>query len=104
MENIIWRPWQEKDLVYGPRLITIFLTASYLYYHRPNEKPICNDEFFDRCCQMLKRCYNDIEHPHKHLVIKQDLDAGSGFTIKEVEYPTIVKNVALSMSRGRGLF
>ena len=35
-----------------------------------------------------------LKHNHKHLVTKEMLQAGSGYNLKEDDYPTIVKVTA----------
>lgn len=62
------------------RLYQVFLVASYLYYVR-DESPI-PDSVFDEVCRYLLDGWNDFDHPHKHLISKSDLKAGTGFAIK----------------------
>ncbi|AQT28000.1 hypothetical protein pVa21_058 [Vibrio phage pVa-21] len=81
--------------------VAAFLTSSYIYYHWDHMRPICTDETFDQICKELLEKWDEIEHKHKHLISKDDLRVGSGFSLKESDYPSIVATVALSMSNRR---
>lgn len=41
--------------------------------------------------QIVNGNYGKIEHHHKHLVTKEGLKAGSGYYLKDTDYPLIVK-------------
>lgn len=73
-------------------LVPQFLIASYLYYIE--DKSIISDHLFDKMCKELLNNWNQIEHRHKHLITEGDLRAGTGFALKEEDYPNIVKNSA----------
>ena len=51
-----------------------------------------SDAEYDTICKRLHDEWDDIEHYHKHLINKEDLVAGTGYSLK---YPTIVKDSAL---------
>ena len=44
---------------------------------------------FDRIVEELKEKWDLIDHPHKHLITKEHLDAATAY---DIEYPTIVKH------------
>ncbi len=98
MSNEI-KPWCEEDLDNPNKgiLVAIFLTTSYIYYVHPELCSIIQDELFDTVCLELIEHWDDIEHQHKHLIDYGNLEAGTGFNLKEHDYPTVVKVVAMKM-------
>ena len=70
-------------------LIPKYLIHSYLYYEQDTN--LITDEEFNAICKELLDNFDEIEHPHKHLLDKESLKANTGFTIK---YPSIVKHCA----------
>ena len=72
-----------------------YLITSYLYYHR-NES-IISDPLFDEMCKRMLDNWSDIKHPHKRLIKKSDLEAGTGFALKERSYPNITKSAAIQL-------
>ena len=71
-------------------LVPYYLMYSYLYYEK--DSPIVSDTEYDTICKRLYDEWDTIEHYHKHIINKEDLTAGTGYTLK---YPTIVKDTAL---------
>lgn len=61
-------------------------------------RSICSDFTFDWICRELRKKFNEIEHPEKHLITMGDLKAGSGFAIKVADYGSQCKATAMSMS------
>ena len=72
-------------------LFQMYLMTSYLYYKR-NESPIA-DEVYDAICQELLKVWDTFEHQHKHLITRDDLEAGTGYAII---YPKMVVSAANS--------
>lgn len=70
-------------------LLQMYLMSSFLYYKRA-ESPIA-DEVYDAICQRLLKVWDTFEHQHKHLITKEDLEAGTGYAIK---YPLMVETSA----------
>lgn len=70
-------------------LVPKYLIHSYLYYEQDTN--LITDEEFNAICKELLDNFDEIEHPHKHLLDKESLKANTGFTIK---YPSIVKHCA----------
>jgi hypothetical protein len=69
--------------------ISWFLSASYAYYCR--YESLLADDVFDKLCKYILDNYDKLQHAHKHLVTKEMLSAGSGYNLKESDYPLIVK-------------
>lgn len=67
----------------------IFLMSCYLYYQENCH--VLTDTQFDALCKELLDNWDLITHRHKHLVSREDLEAGTGYAIK---YPLIVIGAA----------
>lgn len=65
--------------------IAKYLMCAYAYY--VEDKPLVADHEFDSLAKHILENYDKIEHRHKHLITKEDLEAGSYLG----EYPSIVK-------------
>lgn len=72
------------------QLVAYFMTSSYLYYKK--DKAVLTDEDFDLLCKRLLENWNKAKHPHKRRIKKNDLEAGTGYAIKN--YPTRVIGAA----------
>lgn len=72
------------------RLFQVFLVTSYAYYVR--YVSLLKDEQYDKIAATLLKHWDEFEHPHKHLVSKDDLRAGTLYATKN--YPPIVKHCA----------
>tara|TARA_Y100000401_G_C8264881_1_gene195247 strand:+ start:328 stop:588 length:261 start_codon:yes stop_codon:yes gene_type:complete len=62
------------------RLVPFYLMSSYLYYKE--DRQVLTDEDFDRLAKRLLDNWDSVEHMHKHLISKEDLQAGTGYAIK----------------------
>lgn len=71
-----------------------FLVHSFLYYIA--DQPVLRDRDFDMLCQTLVKEWDEVDHPHKHLVTLDDLKASSGFAIK---FPLMVEGAAWNLLR-----
>lgn len=78
------------------RLVSVYMLSSYCYYHR--YESILPDEDYDKVCRRLLKEYDRIEHQHKAHLCKENLKAGTAFTIKT--YPTVVMLVAEEIMAG----
>ena len=58
------------------------------------DESVIPDEVYDSLCKRLLDRWNKIEHFHKHLISKEALSAGTGFNMKETDYPERVKSAA----------
>ena len=70
--------------------IAKYLMCAYSYYEE--DDPLVTDFEFDDLGKWILENYDAIEHPHKHLVTKKDLEAGTYLG----EYPKIIKNAVAS--------
>lgn len=69
--------------------IAKYLMCAYAYYQL--DKNLIADTEFDQLAKDILANYDNIEHMHKHLVTKKDLDAGTYLG----EYPNIVIGATL---------
>jgi len=70
-------------------LVPYYLMHSYLYYKE--DSPIISDGEYDSICKRLHSEWDNVEHFHKHLIDKEMLIAGTGYTL---EYPNRVIDAA----------
>lgn len=61
------------------------LLASFAYYHR--DENILSDSLFDYLCSTALIDWDKITHRFKHLITKEDMKAGSCYSIKQEDYP-----------------
>ena len=59
-----------------------------MYYIRC--RAVLPDEEYDQMAKELLKNWDMFEHQHKYLVTKEDLEAGTLFTLKETDYPKVV--------------
>tara|TARA_R100000544_G_C2208615_1_gene50677 strand:- start:614 stop:832 length:219 start_codon:yes stop_codon:yes gene_type:complete len=69
--------------------------SSYLYYKK--DKQVLTDDEFDTLCKRLLDEWDSIEHMHKHLITKEDLQAGTGYAI---EYTNMIIGAAERWYKG----
>lgn len=70
--------------------IAKYLMCAYAYY--VEDKPLITDAEFDELSRYILANYDEIEHHHKYLVTKGDLEAGTYLG----EYPERVKGAVRS--------
>ena len=73
--------------------ISRYMMASYAYY--VEDDPIITDAMFDQCAKNILEHWDTLEHPHKHLLSKDMLEAGTYLG----KYPEIVKNAVANYRR-----
>jgi hypothetical protein len=78
-------------------MVPWLLMASYLYYHE-NES-LFSDEYYDALSKELLLKWDKVEHPHKHLITKEDLMAGSLYKLGADAYPSMCKAAALYLAK-----
>ena len=66
--------------------IAKYLMCAFAYYQLDTN--LISDSEFDQLAKDILADYDNIEHMHKYLVTKKDLDAGTYLG----EYPTIVRS------------
>ena len=71
------------------QLVSWFMMASYAYYQL--DINLMSDYDFDFLVERLRNEWNNADHPHKKLIKKTNLDAGSGY---DIDFPTIVRGAA----------
>ena len=64
--------------------IAKYLMCAYAYYKE--DDPLISDAEFDELAKWLLENYDHVDHPHKHLITKSDLEAGTYLG----EYPNMV--------------
>lgn len=87
--------------VKGPDgLVVWYLLASYAYYQM--DVSLLPDSVYDWLCMeildVMTHHPQAITHRHAHLIDAEALKAGTGFQIKEKEYPRIVVNTATRLA------
>lgn len=75
-------------------LVPWYLMAAYVYYYLDDQ--LVTDAEFDDMSRRLLEDYDTIKHHHKHLITKEDLEAGT-LLLSEDEYPSIVKGAAIDL-------
>ncbi len=74
------------------QLVPQYLIHSYLYYIEGYN--FLSDRSYDILCARLLSEWDEVEHPHKSIVDKEALSSGTGFYLKEENYPLIVKTAS----------
>ena len=52
-----------------------YLVHSYIYYHLDNS--VIADSEYDQMAKYILEHYDELDHPHKHLISKDALEAGT---------------------------
>ena len=71
------------------RCVAYYMMSSYLYYDQ--DKHVISDGLFDQMCKKILSNWDDITPPHKKLIDKESLEAGTGYYIK---YTNMIKGAA----------
>ena len=74
-------------------LVPFYLIMAYRYYVK--DDPIATDSLFDKTAKELLKCWDSVEHYHKHLLSRDMLEAGTYIG----EYPSIVKDSSYTVSK-----
>ena len=82
--------WFDVEMLSPNELLSYYLTFSYLYYER-DVSPI-QDADYDRLCNYLQRQFDEVDHPHKPLVDRESLKAGTGYHLK---YTNMIRGAAV---------
>lgn len=56
-------------------LVPLYLILSYAYY--VEDDPLVSDAYYDNMAKQLYKEYDNVNHMHKHLIVKDALKAGS---------------------------
>lgn len=81
------------------QLVSQYLIHSYLYYQCNIN--VISDHEFDAICQDILLHWDAIQagdHPHKHLLNRSSMQAGTGFALRQCDYPSIVIGAATDLA------
>lgn len=73
-----------------------YLMMAYAYYEL--DSPIASDAAFDKLSKLFKEKYDEIEHPHKHFITVDMLDAGTYIG----SYPEMAKGGYIALKEKLG--
>ena len=82
------------------RLVPWYLMASYLYYI--HDVSLLEDSEYDAICQRLNKSWGLVSHRHKRLISRDGLAAGTGYYLREHDYPLICQSAAWQAAREMG--
>lgn len=82
--------------------VSHYVMASYLYYVLDKPSPL-SDSTFDQLAQKLLRDWKKIDHPHKRLLSRETLKAGTLFDLNESDYPLMAKHAAVTWAHEHGI-
>lgn len=85
LDNKLRKTWKQHPNT----LVAWVLISSYAYYIM--DSPILSDQVFDKLCKHLYDEWDKYKHPHKHLIERDSLRAGTLFYLRHEDYPLIVK-------------
>lgn len=86
------------EIIKNKQHVPYILTASFIYYLRPQLPRIATDLDFDMACRDLRANWSGIQHQYKHLIDKDDLSTNSFFDMSEDDYPDEIKRLAMKIS------
>lgn len=89
------------DWLRDGQLVAFYLMASYLYYHA--DISLFSDRDYDLLCGRIRTRWNSLHHPHKRLIDRGALSAGTGYYIRVEEYPLMTLSAAWDLARKCGL-
>lgn len=97
--NVTARTAYMESLISKNKNLTVpwYLMASYLYYLQ--DISIVTDAGFDNVARVMIEHGDTIEHRHKQLITKDMLRAGTGFNLRDEDYPGITKSAAWHLAR-----
>lgn len=78
-------------------IIAWWLIASYVYY--AHDLSLLSDELYDQMAREMKECWNELQHPHKHLITAEHLDVGSLYDVPAEAYPLMTRAAAAHLTR-----
>ena len=88
-----------QEVLERPNLaLSHYLMSCYLYYMR--HQSVYTDEEFDLIAKKLLEVWDEVEHPHKDLVSLEDLEAGTGYSIKYTQFIEHAADMWLRQHKG----
>ena len=79
-------------------VVSLYLVTSFLYYRC--DMSVIQDFQYDEICQRLYNEFDDISHPYKDLLDKDELSSGSGYSIK---YPKEAKSIIKAVLKSKNI-
>jgi hypothetical protein len=76
-------------------LVPWYIMAAYAYY--VNDDPIISDALYDSIAKQLLIHYDDINHHHKYLLTKEQLEAGTCL----IKYPHIIEGAVKELKNAK---
>ena len=87
------------------QLVPYYLMSSFLYYSaHPQWVSPLNDIEYDNLCKRLLDEWDSIEHPHKYLIDFESLSSGTGYYLKQDDYPSIVIGAAINWAESYTIY
>lgn len=83
---------------YPQAAIGWLIMASWIYYFKPALTPLLSDTYFDKLSKQTLQDYDGLTHRYKHLVSKDDLKAGSLYSLGSYDYPIPLIVIAEKLS------
>lgn len=77
-------------------LVPWYLIASLLYYH--TDISVISDGLYDEITKNLNNYWSELRHPHKSLLDRKMLVAGTGFSLVMSDYPSITISSAIRLA------
>lgn len=74
--------------------VPAFLMAGYLYNTGVSESPLTDPEW-DALCGQINEQWENITHPHKHLIKREHLGTATAMYLTEEYLPSITKHAAM---------
>jgi NAD-dependent DNA ligase len=72
------------------KLVPYYLMSCYLYYQKDSN--VLSDTEFDQVCKRLDAEWDDIEHYHKDIIDREQVQAASGYAM---DFPNLVRGAAM---------
>ena len=66
--------------------------ASYLYYHK--HVSLLSDALYDDMARRMLARWDELDHVHKHLITKADLEAGTLYALPLTSYTSMIMHSA----------
>lgn len=83
----------------GPNaVVSWWLMASYAYY--VHDESMLSDGLYDEMARSMLARWDQIVHPHKHLIEPGDLEQGSLYRLAPADYPSMVRGAVAHLLHG----
>lgn len=85
--------WYYENELGDHNLVQVYLMSCYLYEHLCCQ--VIDDSEFDELCQLIDLSWDDIDHPHKHLIDRDALDSATASYLQEDDFTSMIKGAAI---------